>query len=93
MSYSPILGQVSEWFKLLHTPAIGFDAAEVDHDGWLSVVGGVRPLVVLESDTTTDACLSLRVGFSGVQLDAFILHRPQQALEKDVVEAAPLAVD
>ncbi len=53
---------------------------------------GVRPLVVVEVDPTTDACLGLRPGLPSVQIDAFILRRPPQALDEDVVEAAALAV-
>ena len=55
-------------------------------------MGGVRPLVVVEGDPTTDGCLGLRAGLPGVQVDAFILERPPQALDEDVVEAAALAV-
>ena len=55
-------------------------------------MGGVRPLVVVEGDPTTDACLGLRAGLPGVQVDAFILERPPQALDEDVVKVAGFAV-
>ena len=55
---------------------IGFDAAEVDHGGRSSAMGGVRPLVVVECDPATDACLGLRAGLPGVQASSMLAQSP-----------------
>lgn len=55
-------------------------------------MGGVGPLVVVESDPPPDAGSSLRDGLPSVQIDAFILQGSPEVLDEDVVEAAPLAV-
>ena len=55
----------------------------------MSAMGGVGPQVVVEVDPTSDACLGLRPGLTGVQIDAFVLQGPPEALDEDVVEAAP----
>ena len=55
-------------------------------------MGSVRALVVVEGDQAPDASPCLRPGFPGVQIDAFILQGPPQALDEDVVDAAPFAV-
>ena len=49
-------------------------------------MGSVRALVVVEGDPAPDADPSLRPRFPGVQIDAFILEGPPQALDEDVVE-------
>ena len=56
-------------------------------------MGSVWALVVVECDPASDASFSLRSGFPCVQVDAFILQGPPEALDEDVVEAAPLAAD
>ena len=71
---------------------VGFDLVEVDHGGRLSAMGGVGPLVVVEGDPSANAGLGLRTGLPGVKVDALILQRSPEALDEDVVEAAPLAV-
>jgi hypothetical protein len=45
---------------------IGFDYGEVDHGGRLTAMGGVWPLVIVEGDPATDACLGLRPGLPAV---------------------------
>ena len=55
-------------------------------------MGSVRALVVVEGDPTSDADPSLRPGFPGVQIDAFILQGPPETLDEDVVDTAPFAV-
>ena len=55
-------------------------------------MGSVGSLVVIEGDPAPDASPGLRACLPGVQVDAFILQGPPQALDEDVVEAAPLAV-
>ena len=56
-------------------------------------MGSVWALVVVEGDPAPDASLGLRAGSPSVQVDAFILQGPPEALDEDVVEAAPLAAD
>lgn len=56
-------------------------------------MGSVWPLVAVEGDPPTDACLGLRPGFPSVQVDAFILQRPPEALNEDVVETGALAAN
>jgi hypothetical protein len=51
----------------------------------VSAMGGVRPLMVVEIDPATNAYLGLRSGLPGVQVDAFILQGPPQALDEDIV--------
>ena len=60
--------------------------------GTVFPTNGVRPLMVVESEPAPDAGLRLRPGFPSVQIDAFILEGPPQALDKDVVHATALAV-
>ena len=55
-------------------------------------MGSVRALVVVEGDPASNAEPSLRPGFPGVQIDAFILQGPPPPLNEDVVHAAPFAV-
>ena len=55
-------------------------------------MGSVGALVVVEADPAPDADPSLRSGFPGVQIDAFILQGPPQTLDEDVVDAAPFAI-
>ena len=71
---------------------IGFNVIEVDHGGRLSAMGSVWVMVVVEGDLAADSGFGLRFGFPGVQVDAFILQGSPEALNEDVVEAAPLAV-
>ncbi len=55
-------------------------------------MGSVWAMVVVEGDPAPDAGPGLRSGFPSVQVDAFILQGPPEALDEDVVEAASLAV-
>ena len=55
-------------------------------------MGSVWASVVVECDPATDASPDLRSGLRSVQIDAFILQGPPEALNEDVVEAATLAV-
>lgn len=55
-------------------------------------MGVVWPLVTIEGDPAADACLGLRSGVPNVQGDAFILQGPPEALDEDIVDAAPFAV-
>jgi hypothetical protein len=55
-------------------------------------MGSVRALVVIEGDPAPDAIPCLRSGLPSVEMDAFILEGPPQALDEDVVDAAPFAV-
>jgi hypothetical protein len=55
-------------------------------------MGGMGPLVVVKSDPSPDASLGLSAGLPSVQIDAFVLQRPPEAFDEDVVEATPLAV-
>ena len=55
-------------------------------------MGSVRALVVVEGDPAPDADPSLRAGFPGVQINAFILQGPPETLKEVVVDAAPFAV-
>ena len=55
-------------------------------------MGSVWALVVVECDPASDASFSLRSGFPCVQVDAFLLQGPPEALDEDVVDAAPFAV-
>lgn len=66
--------------------------APVDHGGRRPAVSGVWPLVIVEVDPATHAGPGLPTGLPIVQVDAFILPRPQQTLDDDVVDAASLAV-
>ena len=84
-----VRGDLSYCLHLL----VGFDLVKVDHGGRVSAMGGVGPLVIVEGDPAPDACLGLRSGFPGMHVDAFILQGPPEALDEDVVEAAPLAAD
>ena len=52
----------------------------------------VGPLVVVEGDPAPDAGLGLRSAVPGGQADAFIFQGSPEALDDDVVEAAPFAV-
>jgi hypothetical protein len=58
----------------------------------VSAMGSVWAMVVVEGDPASDACLGLRSGFPGVQIDAFILQGPPQALDEDAVQAPALDV-
>lgn len=55
-------------------------------------MGSVWAMVVVEGDPAPDADLGLRPGFPSVQIDAFILQGAPEALDEDVVDAAPFAV-
>ena len=55
-------------------------------------MGSVRALIVAKGDTAPDAIPCLRPGFLSVQINAFILEGPPEALDADVVDTAPLAV-
>lgn len=55
-------------------------------------MGSVWAMVAVEGDPASDASLGLRSGFSGVQVDAFIVQLPPQALDEDVGEAAIFSV-
>jgi hypothetical protein len=55
-------------------------------------MGSLWAMVVVEGDPAPDASPGLRPSLPGVQIDAFILQGPPEALDEDVVEAAPFAV-
>ena len=55
-------------------------------------MGGVGPLVVVESDPAPDTGLGLRAGFPGVQIDAFVFQGSPKALDEDVVQRPGFAV-
>ena len=55
-------------------------------------MGGVGPLVVVEGDPASDARLGLRPGFPSVQVNTFILQRPPETLDKDVVQVSGFAI-
>ena len=55
-------------------------------------MGGVGPLVVVEGDPAADAGLRLRTALPGMQVDAFILYRPPEPFDKDVVQIAGFAI-
>jgi hypothetical protein len=40
-------------------PLIGFDCIEVEHGGRLTAMGGMGPLVIVESDPASDSGLGL----------------------------------
>jgi hypothetical protein len=71
---------------------VGLGCVEVDYGGRLSAMGSVRALVVVEGDPAPDASLGLRSCFPSVQINAFILQRPPEALDEDVVQASALAI-
>ena len=48
--------------------------------------------MVVKGDPAPDAGSRLRPGFPSVQIDAFILQGAPEALDEDVVDAAPFAV-
>ena len=49
-------------------------------------MGSMSPLMVVEAEPPRHTSLGLRAGFPSVQVDAFILQRPPQALDEDVVD-------
>lgn len=49
-------------------------------------------MVVVEGDPVPDANPSLRPDFPSVQIDAFVLPRPPEAFDEDVVDAPALAI-
>lgn len=55
-------------------------------------MGSLRSLVTVEGDPAIDCSLGLYAFFLSLQIDTFILQGPPQALDEDVVYAAPLAV-
>jgi hypothetical protein len=55
-------------------------------------MGSVRALVIIKSDPAPDASPCLRSGLPSVEIDAFIVEGPPQALDEDIVDAAPFAV-
>lgn len=55
-------------------------------------MGGVWPLVIVECDPASDGGLGLRSGFPSMQIDAFILQGPPEALDEDVVDTAPFPI-
>lgn len=55
-------------------------------------MGSVWVMVVIEDDPAPDTSLGLRAGFLSVQIDAFMLQGPSEAFDRDVVDAASLAV-
>jgi len=54
-------------------------------------MGGVRPLAIIEIYPAADPGLGLRAGFPSVQINAFILQRPPEPFDEDIVDAAALA--
>jgi hypothetical protein len=71
---------------------IGLSCVEVDTAGGCPPVCSARALVVVEGHRAPDADPSLRPGFQIVRVDAFVLQGPQQALDDDAIEAAPLSI-
>jgi hypothetical protein len=55
-------------------------------------MGSMWAPVVVEGDPPSNAVSCLRIGLPGVQVDAFILQGPPEALDEDVVDTAPFAV-
>ena len=55
-------------------------------------MGGVRPLAIVKIYPASDPGLGLRAGFPSVQINAFILQRPPEPFDEDIVDAAALAV-
>lgn len=80
-------GDLSYSLRLL----VGFGLVEVDHDGRLSTIGRVGSLVAVEGDPLADAGLGLRTGLPGVEIVALIFQGRPEALDEDIVEAAPFA--
>lgn len=52
----------------------------------------MRATGVVEGDPASDASLCLGAGFPSMQIGAFILQRPPDTLDEDVVEIAGFAV-
>lgn len=84
----PLNSTLSYCLQLL----INFDIFEVDHGGRLAAMGGVGPQVVVEGDPASDARFCLRSGFPGVQIEIFILQRPPETFNEDVVEVSGFAI-
>lgn len=59
VSYSPSVGLFRGDLSYSLPLLVGFDLVEVDHSGRLSAMGGVGPLMVVESDPARDARLGL----------------------------------
>lgn len=70
--YSPILGQISGWFKLLAASADRFRSVEVDHGGRLSAMGSVR---------TADGGLCLRSGPSVQVAHSYVRDRHRRSMK------------
>jgi hypothetical protein len=51
-------------------------------------MGSVWAMVIVEGDPAPDASLGLRSGFPGMQVDAFILQGPPEALDEPKVREA-----
>jgi hypothetical protein len=58
----------------------------------LPAMGGMRPLVIVEGHPTADPGLGLRAGRPCVQVNAVLFQRTPKPFDKDVVDAAPVAV-
>jgi hypothetical protein len=71
-------------------PLIGFDGVEVGYRGRLTAMGGVGPLVVVESDLGPDASLGLRAGFPGVQMTQSFFRDRQRRSMKMLSRQRPL---
>ena len=55
-------------------------------------MGGVWSPVVVEGYPVADGGLGLRSCFPRVQVDALVFQRSPQALDEDIVDAAPFAI-
>ena len=55
-------------------------------------MGGVRAFGVVIGQPLSDARLCLGASFEGMQINAFVLQRPPEALNHSIVDPAPLTV-
>ena len=70
---------------------IGFDNVAIVDGGWLSVMGRVWPMLLVECVPVAEASLDLGFSFQGMHIDALIFRDPAQGFNEDVVEVAGLA--
>ena len=49
----------------------------------------MRTMVVIIGEPSAKAGTQFRSGLEGVQIDAFVLHRPPEPLDEDIVHPAP----
>ena len=55
-------------------------------------MGGVGSPMIIEGNPLANGSLGLRPRFPSVQVDAFILEGPPEALDEDIVDASAFAV-